>query len=85
MNSGSIRRHLGLALVLTFAAVAASAQSGIGSAPDKTRGATPTPDLGVATVSGPSTISVSPKKSNKAAKPVKKAKKARAASAAASM
>ena len=87
MNSGSIGRHVGLALVLVLAlaAAAASAQSGIGSPPDKTRGATATPDTGPVTVSGPSTISVEPKKSNKAGKPSKTMKKAKAASAAASM
>ena len=83
MNPGSIRRQAGLALVLSFVAAVASAQSGIASPPDKTRGATATPASGVTpTVSGPSTISVAPKKSNKAPKPMKKAK---AASAAASM
>jgi len=78
--------RIGVALALSAGVAAVSAQSGIASPPDKTRGATSEPASGVTpTVSGPSTISVAPKKSNKAAKPVKKAKKAKAASAAASM
>ena len=79
MNPGSIRRQVGLALVLMLVATVASAQGGIASPPDKTRGATSAPATGTTpTVSGPSTISVAPKKSNKAVK------KAKAASAAAS-
>jgi len=83
MTPGSLRLKAAIALALSTAAVAAVAQSGIASPPDKTRGATSQPASGtVPTVSGPSTISVAPKKSNKAPKPVRKAK---AASAAASM
>lgn len=83
MTIGSFGRQACTALFLLAGFAAAGAQSGIASPPDKTRGATSAPDAGTTpTVSGPSTISVAPKKSNKAPKATKKAK---AASAAASM
>jgi hypothetical protein len=80
MHHGNFRLEAALALVLSTAVAAASAQGGIASPPDKTRGATSQPASGVTpTVSGPSTISVAPKKSNKAPKPARKAKAASAA------
>ena len=79
MHNGSRRRRAGLALVLALAAAAASAQGGITEAPDKTKGATKQPDTGeVHSVTGPSTTSLSPRKTHKATA------KAKAASAAAS-
>ena len=79
MHNGTRRRRAGLALVLSLAAATASAQGGITEAPDKTKGATKQPDTGeVHSVTGPSTTSLSPRKTRKATA------KAKAASAAAS-
>ncbi len=66
-----------LALAFLSAVTVASAQGGITEAPDKTRGASKEPASG-ATLGGPSTASIAPRRPHKA-----KAK-AKAASAAAS-
>ena len=79
MHTATFARQAGVALVLLAGMAAASAQGGITEAPDKTKGATKQPDTGeVHSVTGPSTTSLSPKKTHKAAP------KAKAASAAAS-
>jgi hypothetical protein len=79
MHNGSGGHRATLALVLSLAAAAAGAQGGIAAAPDKAKGATKQPDTGeVHSVTGPSTTSLSPKRTHKA-----KAK-AKTASAAAS-
>ena len=72
-------RQAGLALVLAAGALVAQAQGGITPPPNKNSGATSQPATGTTpTVTGPSTISVAPKKTHKAIA------KAKAASAAAS-
>ena len=79
MPTADFARRTGVVLVLLAGIAAASAQGGITEAPDKTKGATKQPDTGeVHSVTGPSTTSLSPKRTHRA-----KAK-AKAASAAAS-
>ena len=79
MNSRFLWPNTGVAFLLSAGLAAANAQSGIASPPTKTSGASSQPATGtVPTVAGPSTISVAPKKTNKAIA------KAKAASAAAS-
>jgi hypothetical protein len=79
MNTASLWRKPALALVLAAGALAAHAQGGITPPPNKDGGATSQPATGTTpTVTGPSTISVAPKKTHKAIA------KAKAASAAAS-
>ena len=79
MHTATFARQAGVALIFLAGMAAASAQGGITEAPDKTKGATKQPDTGeVHSVTGPSTTSLSPKKTHKAAP------KAKAASAAAS-
>jgi hypothetical protein len=79
MNTASLWRKPALALVLAAGALAAHAQGGITPPPNKDGGATSQPATGTTpTVTGPSTISVAPKKTHKAIA------KANAASAAAS-
>ena len=79
MHTTSLWHKAGLALVLAAGALAARAQGGITPPPNKNSGATSQPATGTTpTVTGPSTISVAPKKTHKAVA------KAKAASAAAS-
>jgi len=78
MNNGSLLRKTGVALALLAGIAAASAQGGIASPPDKTSGTSGMAAADKPTVAGPSTISVAPKKTNKAVR------RAKAASAAAS-
>ena len=79
MNAASLRHKAALALVLAAGALAAHAQGGITPRPNKDAGATSQPATGTTpTVTGPSTISVAPRKTHKAIA------KAKAASAAAS-
>lgn len=79
MNTASLWRKPALAVVLAAGALAAHAQGGITPPPNKDGGATSQPATGTTpTVTGPSTISVAPKKTHKAIA------KAKAASAAAS-
>jgi hypothetical protein len=79
MNTASLWRKATLALVLAAGTLAAHAQGGITPPPNKDGGATSQPATGTTpTVTGPSTISVAPKKTHKAIA------KAKAASAAAS-
>lgn len=79
MNTASLWRKPAPALVLAAGALAAHAQGGITPPPNKDGGATSQPATGTTpTVTGPSTISVAPKKTHKAIA------KAKAASAAAS-
>ncbi len=79
MNTASLWHKATLALVLAAGALAAHAQGGITPPPNKNGGATSQPATGITpTVTGPSTISVAPKKTHKAIA------KAKAASAAAS-
>jgi hypothetical protein len=81
MDTASLWHKAGLALILGAGTLAAQAQGGITSPPNKNSGATSQPATGTTptvTVTGPSTISVAPKKTHKALA------KAKAASAAAS-
>ena len=79
MNNAFLWHKAALALVLAAGALAAHAQGGITPPPNKNGGATSQPATGTTpTVTGPSTISVAPKKTHKAIA------KAKAASAAAS-
>ena len=79
MNTASLWHKAALALVLAAGALAARAQGGITPPPNKNGGATSQPATGTTpTVTGPSTISVAPKKTHKAIA------KAKAVSAAAS-
>ena len=79
MRTASSWRQAGLALALAAGTLAAQAQGGIAPPPNKNSGATSQPATGTTpTVTGPSTISVAPKKTHKAVA------KAKAASAAAS-
>ena len=79
MNPASPWLKAALALVLAAGALAVRAQGGITPPPNKDSGATSQPATGTTpTVTGPSTISVAPKKTHKAIA------KAKAASAAAS-
>jgi len=79
MDTASLWHKAAFALVLGAGTLAAHAQGGITPPPNKNSGATSQPATGtVPTVTGPSTISVAPKKTHKAIA------KAKAASAAAS-
>ena len=74
MHNGTRGHRSAFALLLALAAAAASAQGGIAAAPDTTRGATKQPDTGeVHSVTGPSTTSLSPRKTHKAIAKVKTA------------
>lgn len=67
MNTASLWRKPALAVVLAAGALAAHAQGGITPPPNKDGGATSQPATGTTpTVTGPSTISVAPKKTHKA-------------------
>ena len=79
MDTASLWHKAAFALVLGAGTLAAHAQGGITPPPNKNSGATSQPATGTTpTVTGPSTISVAPKKTHKAVA------KAKAASAAAS-
>ena len=79
MDTASLWHKAAFALVLAAGALAVRAQGGIAPPPNKNSGATSQPATGTTpTVTGPSTISVAPKKTHKAIA------KAKAASAAAS-
>ena len=77
MNIVPFGNKTAVALAFLATVTAASAQGAIADAPDKTRGATKVPATG-ATIAGPSTTTIAPKKTHKAIA------KAQAASAAAS-
>jgi hypothetical protein len=78
MHTASSWRKASIALALSVGVGTASAQSGIASPPDKTSGTSGVAAADKPTVAGPSTISVAPKKTQKALR------RAKAASAAAS-